>query len=91
MLLLQATVKRFQFDLYVNLEGQQMLSKLHKTWFRINNDALHHFPMTTDFYFCTYASDIYQRDYNVPSRLSDKRYHLINDINRRYAHNITCK
>ena len=26
MLLLQATVKRFQFDLYVNLEGQQMLS-----------------------------------------------------------------
>ena len=25
MLLLQATVKRFQFDLYVNLEGQQML------------------------------------------------------------------
>ena len=25
MLLLQATVKRFQFDLYVNLEGQHML------------------------------------------------------------------
>ena len=25
MLLLQATAKRFQFDLYVNLEGQQML------------------------------------------------------------------
>ena len=25
MLLLQATVKRFQFDLYVNLESQQML------------------------------------------------------------------
>ena len=25
MLLLQATVKRFLFDLYVNLEGQQML------------------------------------------------------------------
>ena len=25
MLLLQATVKRFQFDLYVNIEGQQML------------------------------------------------------------------
>ena len=25
MLLLQATVKRFQFDLHVNLEGQQML------------------------------------------------------------------
>ena len=25
MLLLQATVKRFQFDLCVNLEGQQML------------------------------------------------------------------
>ena len=25
MLLLQATVKRFQFDLYVNLECQQML------------------------------------------------------------------
>ena len=25
MLLLQATVKRFQFDLYVNFEGQQML------------------------------------------------------------------
>ena len=25
MLLLQATVKRFQLDLYVNLEGQQML------------------------------------------------------------------
>ena len=25
MLLLQATVKRFQFDLYVNLEDQQML------------------------------------------------------------------
>ena len=25
MLLLQATVKRFQFDLYINLEGQQML------------------------------------------------------------------
>ena len=28
MLLLQATVKRFQFDLYVNLEGQQMLIQL---------------------------------------------------------------
>ena len=28
MLLLQATVKRFQFDLYVNLEGQQMLINL---------------------------------------------------------------
>ena len=25
MLLLHATVKRFQFDLHVNLEGQQML------------------------------------------------------------------
>ena len=25
MLQLQATVKRFQFDLYVNLEGQHML------------------------------------------------------------------
>ena len=25
MLLLQATVKRFQFDLYINFEGQQML------------------------------------------------------------------
>ena len=48
MLLLQATVKRFQFDLYVNLEGQHMLIsswvsktglleqirgvKLHKAW-----------------------------------------------------------
>ena len=48
MLLLQATVKKFQFDLYVNLEGQQMLIsswfqkislleqirwiKLHKAW-----------------------------------------------------------
>ena len=31
MLLLQATVKRFQFDLYVNLEGQQMLIS---SWFR---------------------------------------------------------
>ena len=30
MLLLQATVKRFQFDLYVNLDGQQMLISL---WF----------------------------------------------------------
>ena len=28
MLLLQATVKRFQFDLYVTLEGQQMLISL---------------------------------------------------------------
>ena len=26
MLQLQATVKRFQFDLYVNLEGQHMLT-----------------------------------------------------------------
>ena len=31
MLLLQATVKRFQFDLYVNLEGQQMLIS---SWFK---------------------------------------------------------
>ena len=31
MLLLQATVKRFQFDLYVNLEGQQMLMS---SWFQ---------------------------------------------------------
>ena len=31
MLLLQATVKRFQFDLYVNLEGQQMLIA---SWFQ---------------------------------------------------------
>ena len=31
MLLLQATVKRFQFDLYVNLEGQQMLLN---SWFQ---------------------------------------------------------
>ena len=31
MLLLQATVKRFQFDLYVNLEGQQMLIS---SWFQ---------------------------------------------------------
>ena len=31
MLLLQATVKRFQFDLYVNLEGQQMLIT---SWFQ---------------------------------------------------------
>ena len=31
MLLLQATVKRFQFDLYVNLEGQQMLIN---SWFQ---------------------------------------------------------
>ena len=31
MLLLQATVKRFQFDLYINLEGQQMLSS---SWFQ---------------------------------------------------------
>ena len=31
MLLLQATVKRFQFDLYVNLEGQQMLIR---SWFQ---------------------------------------------------------
>ena len=30
MLLLQATVKRFQFDLYVNLEGHQMLIS---SWF----------------------------------------------------------
>ena len=30
MLLLQATVKRFQFDLYVNLEGQHMLIS---SWF----------------------------------------------------------
>ena len=30
MLLLQATVKRFQFDLYANLEGQQMLIN---SWF----------------------------------------------------------
>ena len=32
MLLLQATVKRFQFDLYVNLEGEQMLIS---SWFQI--------------------------------------------------------
>ena len=31
MLLLQATVKRFQFDHYVNLEGQQMLIS---SWFK---------------------------------------------------------
>ena len=31
MLLLQTTVKRFQFDLYVNLEGQQMLIS---SWFQ---------------------------------------------------------
>ena len=31
MLLLQATVKRFQFDLYINLEGQQMLIN---SWFQ---------------------------------------------------------
>ena len=31
ILLLQATVKRFQFDLYVNLEGQQMLTS---SWFQ---------------------------------------------------------
>ena len=31
MLLLQATVKRFQFDLFVNLEGQQMLIS---SWFQ---------------------------------------------------------
>ena len=31
MLLLQATVKRFQSDLYVNLEGQQMLIS---SWFQ---------------------------------------------------------
>ena len=31
MLLLQATVKRFQFDLYVNVEGQQMLIS---SWFQ---------------------------------------------------------
>ena len=31
MLLLQATVKRFQFDLYVNLEGQHMLIN---SWFQ---------------------------------------------------------
>ena len=31
MLLLQATVKRFQFDHYVNLEGQQMLIS---SWFQ---------------------------------------------------------
>ena len=31
MLLLQATVKRFQFDLYVNIEGQQMLIS---SWFQ---------------------------------------------------------
>ena len=31
MLLLQATVKRFQFDLNVNLEGQQMLIN---SWFQ---------------------------------------------------------
>ena len=31
MLLLQATVKRFQFDLHVNLEGQQMLIS---SWFQ---------------------------------------------------------
>ena len=29
MLQLQATVKRFQFDLYVNLEGQHMLIAAH--------------------------------------------------------------
>ena len=31
MLLLQATVKRFQFDLYVNIEGQEMLIS---SWFQ---------------------------------------------------------
>ena len=31
MLLLQATVKRFQFNLYVNLEGQEMLTS---SWFQ---------------------------------------------------------
>ena len=31
MLLLQATAKRFQFDLYVNLEGQHMLIS---SWFK---------------------------------------------------------
>ena len=31
MLQLQATVKRFQFDLYVNLEGQHMLIS---SWFQ---------------------------------------------------------
>ena len=31
MLQLQATVKRFQFDLYVNFEGQQMLIS---SWFQ---------------------------------------------------------
>ena len=31
MLLLQATIKRFQFDIYVNLEGQQMLIS---SWFQ---------------------------------------------------------
>ena len=31
MLLLQATVKRFQFDLYVNFEGQHMLIN---SWFQ---------------------------------------------------------
>ena len=31
MLLLQATVKRFLFDLYVNLDGQQMLIS---SWFQ---------------------------------------------------------
>ena len=31
MLLLQATVKRFQFDLYVNLQDQQMLIN---SWFQ---------------------------------------------------------
>ena len=31
MLLLKATVKRFQFDLYVNLEGQHMLIS---SWFQ---------------------------------------------------------
>ena len=31
MLLLQATVKRFQFDLYVKIEGQQMLIS---SWFQ---------------------------------------------------------
>ena len=31
MLLLQATVKRFQLDLYVNLEGQEMLIS---SWFQ---------------------------------------------------------
>ena len=31
MLLLQATVKRLEFDLYVNLEGQEMLTS---SWFQ---------------------------------------------------------